>query len=428
MGEDVNMKKPEMTERPNRIRQYPVGHSGPIIVNIRAMNNQLESKKIHNIIFNKFQHVSEIVQVNEHKLKVIFKEKENTHKNVLELRENEIAEMECGSQPLKSAREEANELPMLNELCEKYRVYIPAKYVECNGVISWPKNESVNEFVSFATGKFVNPHLEEIRILEAVRLMKKSESNENSNAINQLEPTGIVVITFEGTVRPNTVNMCNLLVPVKEYRIKKMFCEKCKRYNHTEKFCNNKELKMPENIKCIQCKSSEHVSGDLKCPKRKEMEKKAQKSARNERRKTVAEMLKDLDPQGTMPDELEDEVLVEPLMSAGRKRKNISKNSDKKSTYASVLKSPERKKKNLSETPQNTPPGFINPLAQENEIVVGIVDFIKTILNDMDMPPFAKGLVEKFVLPYINRIVTNITNSVMQKFNASPSWLNETTE
>lgn len=302
-------------------------------------------------------------------------------------------------------------------------MYIPAKYVEVNGVISVPKNETVDDFVKFGTGKFVNPLLEEIRILEAVRLMRKVENNENPSTSKQLEPTGIVVITFEGTVRPNTVNLNNWLIPVKEFRIKKMFCENCKRYNHTEKFCNNKKITLPQNIKCLQCKSDDHASGDLKCPKRKMLEKKAQKSARNERRQTVEEMLKSLDPENVMPNELESDAIYPPLSGISRKRRaNLSSNQPS-SSYASVVKSPEKKKINLSETPKTPPPGFINPNAQENEMAQGIVDFIRSIINDMEIPPFAKGIIDKFVLPYIHKIVEKLTNSVMQKFNVPAQWM-----
>jgi hypothetical protein len=422
MGEDVNKTKNIMNERQSRIRQYPVGHKGPLIVNIRTSNDiPLESKKIHKFVFENFLHVLEIIQVNEHKLKIVFEERA---KNVaLQLKDGEISSMEVEAPPTKSAREEANELPKRNELTKNYRVYIPAKYVEINGVISVPKNESVEDFVKYGAGKFVNPYLDEIKILEAVRLMKKVDGSENASTSNQLEPTGIVVITFEGTVRPNTVNLNNWLIPVKEFRIKKMFCEKCKRYNHTEKFCNNKKVTIPNDIKCLQCKTSNHASGDLKCPKRIEMEKKAQKAARNERRKTVAEMLKDLDPQNVMPNELESDMIFPPLTGATRKRRANTKANQKSSTYASVVKSPERKKLNLSETLKAPPPGFINPIAKENELVEGIVDFIRSIINDMEIPPFAKGIVEKFFLPYVHKIVEKLTNSVMQKINATSQWM-----
>lgn len=107
MGEDVNKNKNnnnKMNERPNRIRQYPVGHKGPLIVNIRtSCDKPLESKKIHKYVFEKFQHVSEVIQVNEHKLKIVFEER--APEVTLQVKEGEISAMQTDT-PTKSAREE----------------------------------------------------------------------------------------------------------------------------------------------------------------------------------------------------------------------------------------------------------------------------------------------------------------------------------
>lgn len=316
-----------------RIRQYYVGHPGPYIVNIRAVNSALESKKIQKFVFEKYKHVKEVKQVNQYKLRVVFQEstdKDTACSNFNSAQVQQIAEaaggddieMECSDLEMDdnektmikkrkiagksqststnvkivSAREEANDLPKRSEWNSKYRVYIPEKFVETKGVITLPTGHNEMELMTDGCGRFRHALIKKVKILETNRIKRKNE-------MGNLEDTNAVVVTFEGLLLPNVCDYGKLLIPIREYKIRQMFCSKCKKFSHTKSTCNNKEFITPAEIKCVQCQSAEHESGSAQCPKRKQIEKKIQEKDRMKRKYTYAETLKLLDPNGTMPNE-----------------------------------------------------------------------------------------------------------------------------
>lgn len=402
----------------NRIRQYPEGHKGPYVVNIRAVNKPLESKKIQKYVFDTYKHVKEIIHLNEHKIKVVFEER--AEKKIAS--ENGASSSQSNSlltlkgdkiiSGIKSALDEANDLPKSPVWNKKFRVYIAAKHVEVQGVISWPKNEEITDFVQLGEGKFSNPQIKSVKVIEATRLKKKTGEASNET----LEDTGVVILTFEGVLLPNKVNVEGLLIPVRQFRNKQMYCARCKRYNHTEKMCNNKKVEEPTDDTCMHCKSNEHVTGDMKCPKRKFLEKKSMLTEKKIRKKTIAEVLKELDPEATMQNESNVEAF--PLLPGmSRKRAAEKRNADKEK-YSDVLKSPERKKKPPNEN-EGLPPGFVNPNRVENAEMDSVAEFIKSIIDGMDFPPFIKNLIIKFVTPFIQKLVEKFTNTVMQNLNGS---------
>lgn len=409
----------------NRTRQYPVGHKGPYIVNIRAINKSLESKKIQKFVFDTYKHVKEIIHLNEHKIKVVFEEQESKkkssesgaapfQKNTLLNVANPFENAQSGaSTVIKSARDEANDLPKCSLWNKKFRVYIAAKHVEVQGVISWPKNEEITDFVQFGQGKFNSSLISPVKVIEAARLKKKTVVDTNEI----LEDTGVVIVTFEGVLLPNKVNVEGLLIPVRQYRSKQMFCGKCKRYNHTEKMCNNKPVQIPADIKCVHCKSNEHDSGDMKCPKRKFLEKKNVIIEKKMRKKTIAEILKELDPNATNQNDSNVEAF--PLLPGMSRKRATAQRDAEKAKYSDVVKSPEKKKKPPSDG-SDPPPGFKNPNIVEKTEMDSVADFIKTIIEGMDFPPFVKNLIIKFVTPFIQKLVEKFTNTVMQNLNEAP--------
>lgn len=161
------------------------------------------------------------------------------------------------------ARREANALPMC-EWNNKFRIYIPEKLAEVMGCISWSAKESTNEIVRDGKGKFKNLFLPDVNILDATRFMRKvEEPSEKSEMIK----TNTVRLTFAGLVLPEYLNINGLLVPVREFRRRQMFCEKCLCYNYTQSHCNNKPKKVTELV-CFHCQG-QHLTGDKTCPRRK---------------------------------------------------------------------------------------------------------------------------------------------------------------
>lgn len=424
-----------------RTRQYFVGHNGPYIVNVRSVNKPLESKKIQKFLFEKYKHVHEVKQVNQHKLRIVFQENADNHQqniqtvaeasgvNVedisdIEMNDNEKEKIKkrkmCtqagpsnAGYKKRSAREEANDFPLCKEWNNNYRVYIPEKLVEVRGVISLPVGHDEKELLMEGVGRFRHALMNEVKILEVNRIKRKKDEN-------NLEDTNTVVVTFEGLVLPNVCDYGKLLIPVREYKFKQMFCKKCLSFFHTETMCNNKKISPPENIKCIQCKATDHESGSLQCPKRKEIEKKILQKDRQNRKHTFAEMLKILDPDDNMPNENFENEIFPPLKFPSRKRMAEERRSQ--AANGEKTDSPQRKKPTRDENLRVPPPGFKNPVIEDDELVESIVDFIKSLLNDLDMPMFIKQLINNHATPYLYKIVRSLTNSVMQKI-CGASWL-----
>lgn len=433
-----------------RIRKYYVGHAGPYIVNIRSVKTPLESKKIQKFIFDKYKHVQEVKQLNQFKLRIIFRENEDKRSQCvseqnaqakavaaaaganekvdlteLEMSADELERVtkqksgvlpSTSSKTLMTAREEANDLPQCKEWNTKYRVYIPEKLVEVRGVISLAPGHDIKDLMQYGCGKFRNSLLKEVEILEVNRIKRKAEGE-------TLVDTSSVVVTFEGLVLPNVLDYGKLLIPVREYKIKQMFCSNCQMYNHTESMCNNKKVTLPENIKCLQCNKNDHESGSVLCPKRKQIEKKIQENDRKKRKHTYAEMLKILDPGNTMPNESTQNQNFPPMVFMTRKRsaaeRKINSNREEKP------ESPQRKRPAREENAREYPPGFKNPAVEDEEMVESIVSFIKSLIMDLDIPPMLKQIINAYATPFLNKLVRSLTNSVMNKFIGS-SW--QTTE
>lgn len=429
-----------------RARKYFVGHKGPYIVNVRSVNKPLESKKIQKFVFDKYKHVHEVKQVNQHKLRIVFQEKSSDSNDVStkvkqvaevsggnaefsDLEMNDDEKKKCSSDDgqagtssahmrSRSAREEANDFPLCTEWNTQYRVYIPEKLVEVRGVISLPVGHDIQDLMNFGCGRFRNALIKEVTLLEANRIKKKNETG-------ILEDTNAVVVTFEGLVLPNVCDYGNLLIPVREYKYKQMFCKKCQNYNHTESMCNNKKMDLPAEIKCFQCKTADHESGSVSCPKRKVMEKKIQEKDRQKRKETYAEMLKILDPNDTMPNEIPENVSFPPLNLPSRKRSAAQRKPQAEKQQHTPTQSPQRKRPANEETVRESPPGFRNPVVEDEELVESIVNFIKSLIMDLDIPPVFKQLINNYFTPYLHKIIKNLTDSVMQKI-CGMSW--QTTE
>lgn len=115
-----------------------------------------------------------------------------------------------------------------------------------------------------------------LKILEAHRNQYYSESNQliNKNSVR---------LTFEGAIVPNYVQLDNLRIRVLFYVPSVLYCKKCSKYGHTEKFCDRDYSKCAfckkmhrtdscteKDIKCRDCNLN-HVTGDKLCTKRKEI-------------------------------------------------------------------------------------------------------------------------------------------------------------
>lgn len=139
----------EKNEKNVRTRFYGKDYKGELIVFIHASGEGLKAEAIYKTLFKNFKHITQVTLVNKNKIKVLFD----------------------GGDKRKEAIEEANTLAECD--INNCSVYIPAKLVEVQGVISWPISEKIDEFVKNAKGKFKNPQLNNLRVLDSIRLKKK---------------------------------------------------------------------------------------------------------------------------------------------------------------------------------------------------------------------------------------------------------------
>lgn len=386
-----------------RIRQYALDNNGPFVVHIRSMKNPLESRQLTQFIRNKYKSNIVMKQVNEFKIRVEFSEKVDSTTKQIVITKDE-------------ARMNANDLPTRVEWNRKYRIYIQEKDVEVIGCIKYGASQNVDELITVGEGKFRNPRLPAIKILEVSRFHKKTEDI-GEDGSPDIIPTNDVRITFSGLIVPDFVNIDQLLIPVRKFHKKQMFCNSCQRYNHTEKFCNNQKCdNLPNAPKCIHCKLDTHHTGDKVCPRRQKLEKRESDNIKRLQKKTFAEMLKQYDPESTMPGEnLRDHHF--PLqLGTKRQRRQEKERTEQPSTSQ---ESPKRKKAREENSSNETPPGFRNPNKEEWDLKQQIETFIMEMIEDMELPPFIRNIVETYIAPTIVKTIINFLNSLKGKFGMS---------
>lgn len=384
-----------------RVRQYGDKNRGPFIVCVRANNNNNPLRAITLMKFLQATFTSKIItdQINEFKVNVTFMPKKDDDESI------------------SLARKEANDFPK-TEWAKHCRVFIPERLSETVGCIVYSIHENVEDLIADGEGIFNNVLMPRVTVLDATRFEKVFE--EDGKELRR-EPTRTVRVVFEGLVMPNHLFIHGLRIRVREFKRKQMFCESCYKYNHTKEFCNNKPYKVnAEDKKCIHCKTDDHKTGDRKCSKRKSLEKGVEKALKASRRKTYAEMLHDLDPSAKNNNDVMDKHF--PVLNLGT-RKSRMQFQDKKVTLSNDKHDNiHAKKRRLheifcgdgEESDFGEPPGFKNKIDEdENEDETNI--FIKSFVDDLDLPPFLTQLIMRFAVPIINKLIQKFTTSLMEK-------------
>lgn len=389
-----------------RIRQYPTNNNGPFVVCIRvrdADKQPLESVRLTKFIRDRYRSAITIRQVNEFKMRVTFSPKMKPAQST-----SVAPNQEPTPDEIAAARNDANALPKVEEWNKKYRVYIPEKLVESIGCISFSVKNDITELKTNGCGKFKNSSIPSVTVLDASRFTKAVDSSRVD--------TSTVRVTFEGLLLPDHVNLFGLLIPVREFKRRQMFCKLCLRYNHTETHCVNKpQQQTQEGVWCAQCKSTNHSSGDKTCARRKQLEHRDRINSKITRHKTYAEMLQQYDPSNVMPGENTQENFPALDLGTKRKRNQIRTNQHETPRYSPV------KKRTRDFAPNTeTPIGFRNPNVNDESDDHDddeITTFLKSLISDLQLPPVITQLIVKFILPIINKFVKKITNSLMVKMS-----------
>lgn len=213
---DMDEDSPATNVNRDRIRCFPISHPGPFVVSIREATIKLSPIRFSLYINKKYSSVTSIKQLPQ-KMKITL-----------------------------SHRGQANEI-IADKTFENYKVYVPAAEVEIDGVVSF--NDlcdigNLKNLKKLGKGKFGNPEIKPVEILESKRLSKADPENKQVTII-----TNDIKVTFAGSILPNHILVEGLLIKVRPFHRKAMFCEKCLQFEHTSKYCHRKP-------KCARCEGN----------------------------------------------------------------------------------------------------------------------------------------------------------------------------
>ena len=395
---EINKNGEDKKEK--RVRRYDDNNVGPFVVCIRAMKKPLPAMSLIRVLHKTYKSTLNTRQINEFKINVVFSPINDEAQNVL------------------IARNEANHFANTDWQDKDYlHIYIPEKLVEVIGCIVWSADEPVEDIVTYGQGKFRNTTLKDVKIVNATRFEKLIDEAGNEQ---RREPTNTVRVTFEGLLLPSYVNVDGLLISVREFKRKQMFCEACLKYNHTISHCNNKPYKPEQNEKkCVHCKTDDHQTGDKGCPKRKNLEIRDKKTMRTSQKQTYAQMLQSLDPSATLNnDAMSSHFPLNLGTRIERKRhhqqlqtQGTSKSSTKKQRLKSAFDDIESWEE--EDEVENVPPGFRKNCApeEENDFIKAVKDFIV----DLELPSFITQLIIKITVPFFDKLINKFTSSFMAK-------------
>lgn len=247
-----------------RVRQYHPQCSGPYVVRIREKQVKMMPVKCAAHINTKYASVKEI-QRGQGSIKVTLND-----------------------------RQEANDI-CVDSFFEQFLVSIPADLVEVEGAVNMDDLCDLGDITNLlflGRGRFDNPLLKPCRILEAQRLYRVSEEGRVRTLTNTIK------LTFEGRLLPKHIVYENLLVRVRPFHQKPMFCDVCQQFGHTLKHCKRTPkcarcsgkhattectVTAPTNL-CPYCLAA-HAPGKQSCPYFQEVSE-SFKQRQNNRRKT----------------------------------------------------------------------------------------------------------------------------------------------
>ena len=263
---------PHPEESNKRIKAYPEHSRGPFIVFFRPIKKPLNVIQIGKDLAKQFSDVTEITKVRPNKLRVVVK-----------------------------SLKQANAIVNFELFTREYRVYIPAKDVEIDGVVT-EENLTADDLLNQAVGCFKNPLIPKVKMLECKILHSASIVNGKKKYV----PSNSFRVTFAGSALPDYILLDRVRLPVRLFVPRVMNCLNCKQLGHTATYCCNKARcnKCGENHaetacnkdteKCLYCGEAPH---DLSaCPTYKQRGEKIKRSLKERSKRSFAEMLKRAQP------------------------------------------------------------------------------------------------------------------------------------
>lgn len=254
-----------------RHKAYPDDSKGPWVVFFRPKQKPLNINQIEKDLFKRYSSVTDILKVRPDKLRVTV-----------------------------GNRRQANEIVACELFTLEYRVYIPCRDVEIEGVVT-EASMTRDDFIQNGVGVFKNPTLPEVKILDCIRM--HSSSLVGTKKTYTLSDS--FRMTFSGSALPDYVKVGRVRIPVRLFVPKVMHCTKCKQLGHTADFCGNKprcdlcgekhtEGPCHTPPKCVYCSGTPHALSD--CPKYKQQGEKLKRSLKARSQRSFAEILKTFNP------------------------------------------------------------------------------------------------------------------------------------
>ena len=338
-------------EPSNRVKVYPEGSNGPWVVFFRPKGKALNIMQISKDLVKHFSAVTEIFKVRPNKLRVTV-----------------------------SCLKQANAIAGFELFTREYRVYVPARVVEIDGVVT-DAGLTVEDVLKFGSGRFKNSNIQPVKILDCKHLHSVSFDNGEK----RYTPSDSLRVTFAGSALPSFIDVNRVRLPVRLFVPRVMHCLRCKQLGHTATHCSNKIRcgKCGENhedstcskdtARCLYCGETPHELSS--CPAYKLRGEKIKRSLKERSKRTFAEMLKKTAATDqTSPnifevlpiDESENDDPFEGSsgysFTESRKRKNSSSPQlpRKETKTSSNGMTNTIKSKSAEVKPKQTPPGFLN--------------------------------------------------------------------
>ena len=219
-----------------RVKAYPDASKGPFVVYFRPIKKPLNIIQIGKDLAKQFSDVTEITKVRPNKLRVVV-----------------------------SSLKQANAIASYELFTREYRVYIPAKDVEIDGVVT-EGSLTVDDILRHGVGCFKNPLIQDVKILD----VKQLHSVSIEEGKKKFFPSDSFRVTFAGSALPNYISLDRVRLPVRLFVPRVMHCQNCKQLGHTITYCCNKarcskcggnhaESACSEDTeKCLYCEGARH--------------------------------------------------------------------------------------------------------------------------------------------------------------------------
>lgn len=386
-----------------RTKIYPNGATGPFVVFFRPKSKPLNLINITRDLTRRFSGVSEIKRVHANKIRVVVN-------NIIH----------------------ANEIVTCELFTLEYRVYIPSRIVECDGVVT-EEGLTLDELYD-CRGYFNNRAVKPVKIIEVKQLF--SSSTQSGQTV--YTPSNSFRLTFEGSALPKYIEIDKARLPVRLFVPKVMNCEKCKQLGHTTAYCCNK-------VRCIKCGQEHEDSSCIQvatkclycneealhklsdCPTYKQRQEKLKLSLKQRSNRTFAEMLKQTSEtfnSENIYDALSSDETVADSTNAStswagtsRKRNNASPVVQRK-----VIKlSSEKENPKDPKTPKPNPPGPTPPFPplprprppkvipkQPTQGLIGFSELINQILDAFQVSNGVRAVVIT-LLPIVRTFLIKIS-------------------